>query len=256
MSEVLAKKMPVPRRGSVERLRRPRYTDVFLPLLNAPADRPFVVAQLGQSLDGRIATVTGESRWINGEAALDHLHRLRAHVDAVVVGVGTAEADNPALTVRRVEGRNPARVILDPRGRLSPDVRCMENDGVERYVIGPKRECLPDGVEFLDVGSGDPLLCPRRISAALYERGLKRVLIEGGAWTVSRFIETRALDRLHMLVAPVILGSGKSGIDLSPIASLEDALRPPAEAYVLDGGEVVFDCDLRGVSHGAGKQTD
>src|SRR3954454_19347186 len=85
---------------------------------DAPIDRPFVVAQLGQSLDGRIATSTGASRSINGTCALDHLHRLRAHVDAVIVGVGTVIADNPMLTVRRVPGPNPARVFIDPHGRL------------------------------------------------------------------------------------------------------------------------------------------
>ena len=83
---------------------------------DAPPDRPFVVAQLGQSLDGRIATVSGDSRGINGSDALDHLHALRASVDAVVVGVGTVIADDPQLTVRRVSGRHPARVVIDPAG--------------------------------------------------------------------------------------------------------------------------------------------
>ncbi|MGI9479976.1 MAG: RibD family protein [Hyphomicrobiaceae bacterium] len=252
MSEVLATKILAEPRRSVRRLRRPRYDDIFLPLLNAPADRPFVVAQLGQSLDGRIATVTGESRWINDWPALDHLHRLRAHVDAVVVGIRTAEADDPALTVRRVPGRNPARVIVDTHGRLSPDAQCLEDDGADRIVIGPKRQDLPCGVDCLDVATNDPMLCPRAIADTLYAHGFKRLLIEGGSWTVSRFIEAGAIDRLHMLVAPVILGSGKPGIDLSPIHSIDDALRPPAAAYVLDEGEVVFDLDLRGNEHARG----
>src|SRR5258706_10172199 len=91
--------------------------------------KPFVVAQLGQSLDGRIALPTGESKYINGPAALDHLHRLRAEVDAVIVGIGTVIADDPELTVRRVEGRNPARVIIDPNARLALPCRCLENNG-------------------------------------------------------------------------------------------------------------------------------
>lgn len=257
MSEVLATKIrPMPDRiepdQTVQPLRRPRYEDIFLPLLNAPADRPFVVAQLGQSLDGRIATETGESRWINGASALDHLHRLRAHVDAVVVGIRTAEADDPVLTVRRVDGRSPVRVVLDPGGRLSPDARCLQDDGVDRFIIGPARGGLPAGVECIDVGARERRCCPRVVAQTLYRLGLKRILIEGGAWTVSRFIEAGAVDRLHMLVAPVILGSGKPGIDLPPIQSLDDALRPPAAAYVLDEGEVVFDCDLRGIKHGRG----
>jgi diaminohydroxyphosphoribosylaminopyrimidine deaminase/5-amino-6-(5-phosphoribosylamino)uracil reductase len=221
-----------------------RYDEIFEPIRQAADDRPFVVAQLGQSLDGRIATLTGESRWINGDPALDHLHRLRAHVDAVVVGIGTACEDDPCLTVRRVPGRSPARVIVDPRGRLAATANCLADDGVQRLVIGPERSGFPPGVEFVDVAGEVGRLCPRAIAQSLFERGLTRILIEGGAWTVSRFIEARAIDRLHMLVAPVILGSGKCGIDLEPIQRLDDALRPPAQAYVLDGGEVVFDLDM------------
>lgn len=252
MSEVLATKILSKPRQTVQPLRGPRYEDIFLPLLTAPTDRPFVVGQLGQSLDGRIATVTGESRWINGHSALDHLHRLRANVEAVVVGIGTVQSDDPALTVRRVNGRNPARVVLDPGGRLSARARCLQDDGVERYVIGPERSGLPKGVICIDALATDRRCCPLAIAQTLYQLGLKRILIEGGAWTVSRFIEAGAIDRLHMLVAPVIIGSGKPGIDLSPIQSLDDALRPPAAAYVLDEGEVVFDCDLGGMRHGRG----
>ena len=222
----------------------PRYDEIFEPLQQRLPDRPFVVAQLGQSLDGRIATITGESRWINGDAALDHLHRLRAHVDAVVVGIGTACEDDPCLTVRRVPGRSPARVIVDPRGRLAATANCLADDGLQRLVIGPERSGFPRGVEFVDVAVTAGKLCPRAIAQSLFDRGLPRILIEGGAWTVSRFIEARAIDRLHVLVTPVILGSGKCGIDLEPIQHLDDALRPPAQAYVLDGGDVVFDLDL------------
>ena len=93
---------------------------MLAPLINADPSRPFVVAQLGQSLDGRIATPTGESRWINKDEALDHVHRIRANVDAVLVGVGTVVADDPILNVRRVPGRNPARVVIDPQGMFSP----------------------------------------------------------------------------------------------------------------------------------------
>lgn len=216
---------------------------------DAPAGRPFIVAQLGQSLDGRIATPAGESRWINKDAALDHVHRLRAAVDAVMVGVGTVIADDPLLNVRRVQGRNPARVVIDPQGRLSGGARCLDGaDGTRRIVVrgtAAPVAGLPPGVEEVRLPASAGKLDPNSIAKSLSERGLSRILLEGGAWTVSAFIAASAVDRLHVLVAPMILGSGKTGLSLPPIDRLADALRPPADVYVLSDGDVLFDCDLR-----------
>ncbi len=227
--------------------------DILRPIVNSPPDRPFVVAQLGQSLDGRIATPTGESRWINRGAALDHLHRLRDAVDAVVVGVGTVIADDPMLNVRRVRprspGRPPARVVIDPHGRLPVGARLLAEDGARRLVVrrdGPGPQlATPPGVEVVHVMPDHALMHPRDIVAALHALGLRRLLIEGGAWTVSSFIDAGAIDRLHVLVAPMILGSGKSGLSLSPISRLDQARRPVCQVHVLDDGDVLFDCNLR-----------
>src|SRR5436309_1533694 len=125
------------------------WEDRFGPLRRGGVDDLVVVGQIGQSIDGRIATVTGHSKYINGPAGLAHLHRLRALVDAVLVGIGTAVADNPQLTVRRVTGPNPARIVLDPRGRLSPDARVLAEDDVRRLVIvaAGVKPSLPKGVE-------------------------------------------------------------------------------------------------------------
>lgn len=221
--------------------------DPLLHIRSAPADRPFVVAQLGQALDGRIATESGESRWINKDAALDHVHRIRAAVDAVVIGVGTAVADDPQLNVRRVTGRNPTRVVIDPSGRLPLTARCLAPDGTRRIIVRAidSRGPAPNDVEILYVTPDAGRLPPRAIVAALWQAGVKRLLIEGGAATVSAFIDDDALDRLHVLVAPVILGSGKPGLTLSPIKRLADARRPHAEVHVLHDGDVLFDCNMR-----------
>src|SRR5450755_3550683 len=111
------------------------WEELFGPLRHSRIDDLVVVAQIGQSLDGRVATETGHSHYINGPAGLAHLHRLRALVDAVVVGVGTALADDPQLTVRRVSGPHPARVIIDPGGRLPAGARMFAADGVRRLVL-------------------------------------------------------------------------------------------------------------------------
>ena len=216
------------------------------PILTADPARPFVIAQLGQTLDGRIATINGASRYINGPAALDHLHGLRAAVDAVIVGIGTVVADVPALNVRRVVGRNPARVIIDPQGRMPAGARCLHADGAAVFVISAAGAARADSASAIGIPrQADGRIAPAAIIAALLARGLKRLLVEGGANTISAFIDAGCVDRLHLLVAPMILGSGKSGLSLKPITSLSNALSPQTMLYPLPGGDVLFDCDLR-----------
>ena len=129
----------------------------------------WVVAQIGQSLDGRVATVTGHSHYVNGAPALRHLHELRAMADAEVVGVGTVIADDPQLTVRLVAGENPVRVVIDPRGRAPVQARCFAPDGVRRLVLRAQARAETDtaapGVEGSGGGgcgrSRGPRQCPR-----------------------------------------------------------------------------------------------
>ncbi|PSC02666.1 deaminase [Alsobacter soli] len=218
--------------------------DVFAPLREAPCDRAYVIAQLGQSLDGRIATVSGESRYINGPAALDHLHRIRAHVDAVLVGVGTVLADDPQLTVRRCPGPAPARVVLDPAGRAPADARCLADDGARRIVVRRAPAPAPAGVEEV-VMPGEGAMAPAAIVEALFRRGLRRILVEGGARTISSFIDADAVDRLHVLVAPLIIGAGRIGLELAPEPLLSRARRPATRVIPFPDGDVLFDCDLR-----------
>ncbi len=160
---------------------------IFGPLRRGPIDDLVVVGQSGQSIDGRIATPTGHSHYINGEAGLAHLHRLRALVDAVVIGVGTAIADDPQLTVRRVEGPSPARVIVDPNGRLPLAARVLTADGIRRLVVtgDGTRIRMPQGVEIVPLAAGGGCIAPEAILAALAHRGFRRILIEGGADTVT-----------------------------------------------------------------------
>lgn len=234
-------------RTSYLRVPSPCSADVFAPFRLAPADHPFVVAQLGQSLDGRIATISGELRDISGAAALDHLHRLRAHVDAVVVGAGTIVADNPQLTVRRVAGTSPARVAIDPNCRLDGAGKWLAEDGARRILVTAMGAApISPGAELLPLEAPSGMIPPAAIVEALFARGLRRILIEGGARTIAAFIEAGCLDRLHLLIAPMIIGSGRSGLDLSPIQSLQLALRPRTQAHLLESGDVLFDCDFSG----------
>ncbi|MCI4660870.1 MAG: RibD family protein [Neomegalonema sp.] len=214
-------------------------------------DRPFVIGQLGQSLDGRIATPTGKSKYISGRGALEHLHRLRAHVDAVVVGINTVLADDPQLTVRMVEGRSPARVIIDPKGRLPHSPRCLHDGATGRIlVVRSKAHAYANGlsgkIDILPIscdGSGN--LPAKDIIAALHARGLSKILIEGGAQTLARCLSAGIVDALHVMVAPVILGSGQPGFALPPIDDLDEGLHPRSEVFTFPDGDVLFCCNLR-----------
>jgi len=205
------------------------------------------VAQLGQSLDGRIATERGHSHYINGLESRVHLHRLRALVDAVVIGAGTACEDDPLLTVRHVDGRQPVRVILDPRGRVPASLRllreaqapCLHLIGEQAVIPAP----AADHVTRLRLPLGTDGFTPAVVLEALAAQGLKRVLIEGGGVTVSRFLEADVLDRLHLLVAPLLIGSGRPGLAMTPIATLDQARRPVARTFRC-GDDTLFDLDL------------
>lgn len=218
---------------------------LFGPLLARPQ---CCIAQLGQSLDGRIATASGHSHYINGVEARAHLHRLRAAVDAVIIGVGTANADAPRLTVRLVDGAHPQRVILDPDGRARADLPAfVEADAPTLHLVGMDAEGAQHGgahvtrVRLPRTGAG---FAPQAILDALAARGLRRVLVEGGAVTVSRFIDAGVVDRLHLLVSPMLIGSGRPGLQLPDIATLEQARRPRAALYRC-GSDTLFDLDLR-----------
>jgi len=219
--------------------------EVFGPLRAGMVDGLMVIGQIGQSLDGRIATASGHSKYINGPGGVAHLHRLRSLVDAVVIGVGTALADDPQLTVRRVAGPNPARIVIDPNGRLAASAKVFAADGVRRILITAEgtRCAPPSDVEVVVLPLASRSIAPPAILAALADRGLHRILIEGGADTVSRFVTAGCFDRLHVTVAPVIFGSGRPGFILPPVERADQALRAAMRIYQLDD-DVLFDCDL------------
>jgi diaminohydroxyphosphoribosylaminopyrimidine deaminase/5-amino-6-(5-phosphoribosylamino)uracil reductase len=223
--------------------------DLYLPLALAPPDRSFVVAHLGQSLDGRIATTSGRSRWVTGPEDVTHNHRMRALADAIIVGSRTVREDDPQLTVRRCAGDNPVRVVLDPELRLGGEFGVFRDRAARTLVIAAEDDGLGTrrlpsrhhGAEVVRIPRhGDGLSCPALV-AALARRGLRWIFIEGGGITVSRFLAAGALDRLQLAISPLILGSGRPGIDLPEIDDPCRGQRPHLRRFEL-GADMLVEC--------------
>ncbi|MEO1092328.1 MAG: RibD family protein [Pseudomonadota bacterium] len=230
---------------------------LFGDLAAVPCAKRYVLAHLGQSLDGRIATEDGHSHYIGCQESIVHLHRLRALVDAVVIGVGTATADQPRLTVRHVAGENPTRVVIDPSGRLPTGASLLTDRAAPTVVVTAETTCssVPSHVATVTVPKSGRTLDPRTIVDALAARGLTRLLIEGGGQTVSAFVAADVVDRLQFAVAPLLIGSGRPALSLSPIPTLDRAMRPPCRRFGL-GVDTLFDLDLRAESEPPQPATD
>jgi diaminohydroxyphosphoribosylaminopyrimidine deaminase/5-amino-6-(5-phosphoribosylamino)uracil reductase len=198
----------------------------------------FVVAHLGQSLDGRIGPLNGNPEAITGHEDMTHNHRMRALFDVVLVGGATVLHDNPTLTVRHVEGRNPVRVVVDPERRLSASYGLF-NDGLAPTLLLCREELRAPGARHGKAEVlGVPGACsPSAVLAALRREGLPRVFIEGGGVTVSRFLAAGCLDRLQLAVSPLIMGQGKPGIELGETLRL----RPVVRRFEL-AADILFEC--------------
>lgn len=165
--------------------------------------RPFVTVKAATSMDGKIASAVGESKWITGEAARFKGHLLRAEHAAILVGSQTVIADNPKLTAR-LEGalNQPLRVVLDGRARLTGREALFGEPGEVLWLV--EGETGKNGQTALQNG-----LNPSQVLALLWDRGITSVLIEGGPKTVSQFLSTGLVDEVHLFVAPMIMGEGK-----------------------------------------------
>jgi len=207
-----------------------------------------VVGQLGQSLDGQIATATGRSKYINGASGLKHLHTLRAWADVVIVGIGTVIEDDPRLTVRLVPGEHPMRLVLDPKGRIPAHAQLLSDQAV-RTVVMTAVDCHPSGlpkhVEVVSLATtGQGRLPPSAVLQWLFLQGYQRILVEGGPVTLAGFMAANCVDHLHLLTSALLLGAGKPGIQQPTLNHLSQARRFLATAHQL-GEDLLLACDLR-----------
>lgn len=200
--------------------------------------RAFAVSHLAQSLDGRIATLAGDSKRIGSPANLVHAHRMRALSDGVIIGSRTLRRDRPRLTVRYVEGRQPARIVLasSPEGLGA----LTSIEGGDVYLVCGDGISAPAGVSVVPFHGSDGSIPTSAILRELLARGIRSVYIEGGARTASRFLGEGNVDVLQVHISPVILGSGLSSFRLPPVPDVASSLRLAYHAFTpVDDGMMI-----------------
>jgi len=211
---------------------------------------PFVALKMAQSLDGKIATKTGESKWITGEKARKFVHRLRAEFDAVLVGAGTVLVDDPSLRAYG-EGRDPARIVLDGRGVVPPSAKVFQ-DGVRRLVFttasAPSSwvDKLRDmGVEVIIIGEGEKVEVGEMLRE-LGKRGIASLLVEGGGETSASFLEAGAVDKIFFFIAPLIIGGreAKTSVEGNGCQNLREAIKLKYPRIRKFGQDILFEAYL------------
>jgi diaminohydroxyphosphoribosylaminopyrimidine deaminase / 5-amino-6-(5-phosphoribosylamino)uracil reductase len=217
----------------------------------APHRTPFVTVKFAQSLDGRIATATGDSKWISGSGARRFVHKLRREHDAILLGIGTVLIDDPELTVRLVRGRNPLRIVIDSRLRVPLTARVLANGAARGTLIVTSKSADRARAEKIKTLGADVLRLPRskgdsgidlaRLLEELCRRGIKSVLVEGGKGIITSLLSARAVDRLVAVIAPKILGQGVEAVGDLEITKLNNAIVFSSFRTIRLGADIIFD---------------
>jgi diaminohydroxyphosphoribosylaminopyrimidine deaminase / 5-amino-6-(5-phosphoribosylamino)uracil reductase len=211
---------------------------------------PFVTVKFAQTLDGRIATAAGASRWISSPESLKLAHRLRARHDAILAGIGNVLIDDPALTTRLVKGRNPLRVILDSRLRIPLDAKVLADQESARTLVATtpaadekKMAALRGrGVEVAMLPAGVPgRLDLHALLKMLGQRDVTSVLVEGGAAVITSFLQAGLADRVIAIIAPKILGRGTDTVGELNITEVDKALKLIFEKVYRSGEDIVVE---------------
>jgi riboflavin-specific deaminase-like protein len=209
-----------------------------------------VTVHYAQSIDGRLATRTGDSQWIGGQESLKLAHKLRAEHAAVLVGVGTVIADDPRLTVRLVPGASPLRVVLDSTLRL-PLTCNLLTDGAAPSLVLTTSRAAPDRVAAVRSLGADVQLVPAAadgrvdVRCAIEQLGVPSLLIEGGGGIITSALRQRLVQRLVVCISPKLIGAGIEAVSDLGIEKLRDALTFESSTFTPMEEDVIFDGTVR-----------
>ncbi len=217
---------------------------------------PFVTLKFALTLDGRIATCTGHSRWISSPPSLRFAHRLRRTHDAILVGAGTVLTDDPELTCRLVRGKNPLRIVVDSHLRTSPDARVFDVRRAPTIVAATgkapeerRRLFEQKGIEVLELGEDEVgRVDLHGLLDLLGQRKIASLLVEGGAGVNTAFLREKLVDRLVAVLAPKIAGTGINAVGDLGIQRMENALRLSFERITRSGDDLILDARFNSTS--------
>jgi GTP cyclohydrolase II len=218
--------------------------------VGTPSGRPFVVLKYAQTLDGRIATRSGDSKWISGEPERRISHALRAACDGVLVGVRTAIIDDPQLTVRLVPGSSPVRVVLDSSLRLPGEAKLLDDQAstlvltTARSSAERRRHLARDGVGVRVVGSGPAGLDLAEALAVLRDGGMRSLLVEGGARVITSFLSEGLADRVVVGIAPTIVGAGTEAVGDLHVSRIANGMRLTDRSVFTAGSDLLVAADV------------
>ena len=215
---------------------------------------PYVTLKLAQTLDGRIATASGDSKWITSEASRTIAHRLRAEADAVLVGAGTVRADDPELSVRHVSGRSPAKIVLDSRLTIGQDAKVFAGAplvlaSAEGISESDRRDREAAGAKVWTVPCRNARLYLRAVLERAAAQDMISVLIEGGGQVAASALGDGLVDRVAVFVAPKILGDGIQSVGDLGIAQVSGAVRLENIDVERIGEDLYYTADVK--KHGA-----
>lgn len=210
----------------------------FASLVAKKRNRSYSVLHLAQSIDGRIATQSGNSKWVSNHENLIHTHRMRALCDAILIGKNTLLCDTPKLTVRFVSGQNPVKVIIANSPCSFENLKMSEG----KIILFTSKVTLPiEGVEIITLPDTAGNLFSEIILKELYKRNIYSIFIEGGAITASHFISEHAVDKVQIFISPKIFGSGISSFSLSPIDIVDNSLQFHNSYFNAMGDGILFE---------------